>query len=82
MQLKDRVDVELLANIVQSIPSVIFFKDTELRYLFSTHYWEQLDLGEDDEAADIYGKTDRDIRKDTENLDKQEASDRQILETG
>lgn len=34
-------------------------KDTEQRYVFSSHYWEQIDLGED---GDIYGKTDREIK--------------------
>lgn len=59
MDFKDRVDKETLVKIIKTIPSNIFLKDTEQRYVFSSHYWEQIDLGED---GDIYGKTDREIK--------------------
>lgn len=79
MELKDVIDIETLSNIIQTIPSCIFFKDTDLKYVFSTHYWEQINHKENFE---IYGKTDRDIRKDTENVEAAEKKDREIIETG
>lgn len=81
MSIKKHIDLETLANVVETIPSNIFFKDTDLKYVFSSHIWEQIDSGSD-EDFDIYGKSDRDIRKDTENLDNVEKSDRRIIETG
>jgi len=75
------VDLDTLSNVITAIPSNIFLKDRDLNYVFSSHIWEQVDSG-DDEEFDIYGKSDRDIRKDTDNLDNVEKTDRQIMETG
>lgn len=80
MELKDRIDIETLSNIIETIPSCIFFKDTELKYVFSTHYWDQVEQSGAD--FDIYGKTDRDIRKDSENVDLAEQVDREVIRTG
>lgn len=79
MDFKDHVNKELLVNIINAIPSNIFFKDTDQKYVFSSHYSDQLNFGED---GDIYGKTDREIRKNTKNLELTEAMDREILDTG
>ncbi len=81
MSIKKHIDLDTLANVISAIPSNIFFKDTDLKYVFSSHIWEQVEDG-GDENFDIYGKTDRDIRKDTANVDNVEKSDRRILETG
>jgi len=81
MSIKKHMDLDTLANVVSAIPSNIFFKDTDLKYVFSSHIWEQVENG-GDENFDIYGKTDRDIRRDTANLDNVEKSDRKIIETG
>lgn len=79
MKITNRISIEDLENIISTIPSCIFFKDTELRYIFASHYWEQL---KQEEGFDIYGKTDAEIRKDTENVEMVEASDREIIRTG
>lgn len=79
MDFKDRVSKDLLVNIIRAIPSNIFFKDIEQKYVFSSNYSEQLNLGDDE---DIYGKTDREIRKSQKNLKLSEDMDREILETG
>lgn len=81
MGVKEHIDLDTLANVVSAIPSNIFFKDTDLKYVFSSHIWEQVDNG-GDENFDIYGKTDREVRKDLNNFDAVEAADRAIIETG
>lgn len=63
-------------SIIEKIPSNIFFKDTELRYRFSTHHWQQVN------DENIIGKTDLEIRKDTENALIAMESDRNIIRTG
>lgn len=74
------LDAEMLYKIIQSIPSCIFFKDTDLKYVFSTHYWSHLDNVSDE--FDICGKTDRDIRRDKANVDESEQADREVISTG
>jgi len=73
-------DVETLEKVILEIPSCIFFKDTECRYVFATHYWKH--LNSEDENWTIAGKTDLDIRKDKENALKALEADRRILQTG
>lgn len=73
---KDNIDYDTFLNIINTIPSCIFFKDVNLRYQFSSHYWEQL-TGED-----VSGKTDWDIRKDKENIPAAEKADKEIIATG
>lgn len=73
-------DMETLERVLLEIPSCIFFKDTECRYVFATHYWRHLNAG--DENWTIKGKTDLDIRKDKENARKAMEADRRIIETG
>lgn len=72
---------ETLRMILKEVPSNIFFKDTECRYVFSTHYWRHL---QQDGSADwdIAGKTDLDIRKDKENAKLAYEQDLYILKTG
>lgn len=79
MEPKDRIDKDTLIRILKTIPSNIFFKDTEEKYVFSSHNYRQMGLGEDN---DIYGKTDRDIRSDSSNIDQIETMDKEILESG
>lgn len=67
--------------ILRELPSNIFLKDAEGRYVFMTHYWHHLDRG-DDPNWTIRGKTDLEIRKDRENALKAVESDREILRTG
>lgn len=70
-----------IESILRELPSNIFLKDTEGRYLFATHYWHHLETG-DDPNWTIRGKTDLDIRKDRENALKAMEADREIVRTG
>ena len=76
----DKIDKKVFEKILTVIPSCIFFKDTELKYVFSTHYWEQLNAEGD--SFNIYGKTDLEIRKDKENAILAMKMDKQIIKTG
>ena len=76
-----KVDYDLFKRILKEIPSNIFFKDTECRYIFSTHYWRHLQ-GAEDPSWDIAGKTDLEIRKDKENAKLAMEQDREIIRTG
>lgn len=66
---------------LRELPSNIFLKDTEGRYVFATHYWHHLETG-DDPNWTIRGKTDLEIRKDRENALKAMEADREIVRTG
>lgn len=70
------LDYRTFIKIIDKIPSCIFFKDTDLKYRFSTHFWEQL------QSTDIMGKTDLDIRKDTDNAILAMEADREIIRSG
>lgn len=70
-----------IESILRELPSNIFLKDANGRYVFMTHYWHHLDRG-DDPNWTIRGKTDLEIRKDRENAIKAMESDREILRTG
>lgn len=75
-------DLEFMERILEQIPSNIFFKDTECRYVFSTHYWRHLDIDTDDKNWTIKGKTDIDVRKDKDNAIKAYEQDKKVIETG
>ena len=70
-----------IESMLRELPSNIFLKDAEGRYVFSTHYWHHLDQG-DDPNWTIRGKTDLEIRKDRENVAKAMEADREVIETG
>ncbi|NLY83909.1 MAG: GGDEF domain-containing protein [Acholeplasmataceae bacterium] len=74
-------DVDFIERILKGLPANIFFKDTECRYVFCTHYWRHL---KKDKAEDwtIRGKTDLEVRIDSENAEKAYEEDKKILETG
>ncbi len=74
-------DVDFIEKILKELPSNIFFKDTDCRYVFCTHYWRHLKI-EDDVDWSIRGKTDLEVRKDVENARYAYEQDRRILETG
>ena len=63
------IDWEFIETILKELPSNIYFKDTQCRYLFCTHYWNHI-VHDDTEAWSIRGKTDMEIRKDKENARK------------
>ena len=70
-----------IESMLRELPSNIFLKDSEGRYVFATHYWHHLETG-DDPNWTIRGKTDLDIRKDRENALKAMEADREIIRTG
>lgn len=74
-----KLDRDTLIKIIRAIPSNIFFKDTDQKYVFLSHYSEELGIQSDRE---IYGKTDRELRKSSDNIELAEAMDKEILETG
>ena len=78
---KDSLSLAELERMLKALPSCIFLKDTEGKYVFSTQYWNHLDTRGDPNWT-IRGKTDLDVRRDKENARKAMEADRRILETG
>lgn len=78
---KDSLSLTEVEKMLRQLPSCIFLKDVEGKYVFSTQTWNHLDTGGDPNWT-IRGKTDLDIRKDKENAKKAMEADRKILETG
>lgn len=70
-----------IESMLRELPSNIFLKDSEGRYVFATHYWHHLDTGGDPNWT-IRGKTDLEIRKDRENALKAMEADKEIIRTG
>ncbi len=70
-----------IETMLRELPSNIFLKDTEGRYVFMTHYWHHLDTGNDPNWS-IRGKTDLEIRKDKENAIKAMEADQEIIRSG
>lgn len=78
---RGNIDWEFIEMMLKELPSNIFFKDTQCRYLFATHYWNHI-KHEESENWTIRGKTDLEIRKDKENARLAYEQDKKILETG
>lgn len=72
----DSLDYKTFLEIIHNIPSCIFFKDAQLRYVFCTKHWEQQN------SEDIIGRTDLEIRKDKENAILAMEADKNIINTG
>ncbi|MBQ6122393.1 MAG: hypothetical protein IJI59_11720 [Clostridia bacterium] len=66
---KDSLSLNQLEKMLKQLPSCIFLKDTEGKYVFSTQIWHHLDT-EGGPNWTIRGKTDLEIRKDKDNADK------------
>ena len=77
----DSITFHEMERMLKQLPSNIFLKDTEGRYVFSTQYWHHL-YHSDDPNWSIRGKTDMDIRKDKQNARKAMEADKEILRTG
>lgn len=73
-------DLSFVERMLAELPSCIYFKDRDCRYVFSTKYWNHLNC--DEEGWTIRGKTDLDIRKDKENARLAMEQDRKVIETG
>lgn len=70
-----------IETILKQLPSNIFLKDNECRYVFATKYWHHLKTA-DDPNWTIRGKIDPEIRKDKENAIEAHKRDMEIIETG
>ena len=78
---KDSMSLTEVEKMLRELPSCIYLKDAEGRYVFSTQYWHHLDTCNDPNWT-IRGKTDLDVRRDRNNARKAMETDRRILETG
>ena len=70
-----------IEGILRELPSNIYLKDAEGKYVFATHYWRHIKASSQPNWT-IRGKTDFDIRKDKANALKAMESDKVILATG
>ena len=77
---KDSLTFNEIVRMLQQLPSNIFWKDTEGRYVFMTHYWRH--IKQDDPHWTLRGKTDIEIRKDKHNARIAMEADKKILATG
>lgn len=80
IRIKDSKTYVELEQMLKQLPSLIYLKDSEGRYVFSTHYWHHLEQNEPNWT--IRGKTDLEIRKDRENAILAMQADKRIIETG
>ena len=78
---KDSATFSEVEKILKELPSNIYLKDAEGKYVFATHYWHHLHT-EGDPNWTIRGKTDIEIREDTDNALKAMESDKELLRTG
>lgn len=78
---KDSATYYEIEDMLEKLPCNIFLKDTEGKYIFSTHYWRHIKVGSDPNWT-IRGKTDLEVRHDPENARKAYESDLQIVKTG
>lgn len=81
IQLADSMSYQDVERMLKDLPSNIYLKDTECRYVFCTHYWHHLDKS-DDPNWTIRGKTDVEIRKDKENAAEAVKADMNVIKTG
>lgn len=70
-----------IEKILKELPSNIFLKDNECRYIFATKYWHHLNKP-DDPNWTIRGKIDPEIRKDKHNAIEAHKTDMEIIRTG
>lgn len=81
IQLADSMSYQDVERMLKDLPSNIYLKDTECRYVFCTHYWHHLDRSADPNWT-IRGKTDVEIRKDKENAAEAMKADMNVIKTG
>lgn len=81
VRLKDSLSFYEVEHMLKELPSNIYMKDLEGRYIFCTHYWHHLDRGNDPDWI-VRGKTDVEIRKDKENAAEAMKSDMNVIATG
>ncbi len=81
IRLKDSASFYEIERMLKELPSNIYLKDADCKYIFATHYWNHLEH-DDDPDWTIRGKTDVDIRKDKENAIAAMEADRELMRTG
>lgn len=81
IRLKDSASFYEIERMLRALPSNIYLKDADCKYIFATHYWNHLDKGDDPDWT-IRGKTDIDIRKDKKNAASAMEFDKEIMRTG
>lgn len=81
IRLKDSKTYYEFEHILKALPSNIYLKDSECKYVFATHYWHHLEHDNDPNWT-IRGKTDFEIRKDKENAALAMEKDRELIATG
>lgn len=80
--LKDSMTFYSIEKMLKQLPSNIYLKDNEGRYVFATKYWHHLKKPDNDPNWTIRGKTDPEIRKDKENAEEALKKDLEIIKTG
>lgn len=80
--LKDSLTFYRIEEMLKQLPSNIYLKDNEGKYIFATKYWHHLKRPDDDPNWTIRGKTDPEIRKDKENAEEALKKDMEIIKTG
>lgn len=81
IHIKDSASFYEIERMLKELPSNIYLKDANGRYIFATHYWHHLDHSSDPDWT-IRGKTDLDIRKDRENAKIAMEKDMEVVRTG
>lgn len=81
IHIKDSASFYEMERMLKELPSNIYLKDSDGRYIFATHYWHHLDHSSDPDWT-IRGKTDIDIRKDKENAKMAMENDMEIIRSG
>ncbi len=81
IRLKDSASFYEIERMLQALPSNIYLKDADCRYIFATRDWYHIEHDNDPKWT-IRGKTDVDIRNDTENALAAMEADKEILRTG
>ena len=78
---KDSFTYSEMQKMLKQLPSNIYLKDAQGRYVFCTQYWHHLHQ-DGEKHWTIRGKTDVDIRKDKANALKAMETDKIMLQTG
>ncbi len=78
---KDSATFSEIEHMLKTLPSNIYLKDKDGKYVFATHYWRHLNQ-EGNPHWTIRGKTDLEIRKDRENARKAYESDKALIASG
>ncbi len=78
---KDSSSVRELERMLKALPSNIYVKDEQGRYLFCTRYWDHFQ-NQKEPGWTIRGKTDPEVRKDRKNAIRAHEADLKLLATG